>query len=239
MSVLEERITRAHEGDMEEREQLILDNIPLVWSMVARFHYANRDKEELFQIGMVGLMQAIDRFDVSFGVQFSTYAVPLIIGEIRRFLRDDAPVRITRSVMENRKRIYQLIEEQGDLPVEEIVRRLGLTMEDVILAMESDKPVESIYEPVFDSGEGQVLLVDQLEQRDKPVEEQVLEKELIEQAFSGLDEREKEMIRLRFYENKTQSQVGEMMQMTQVQVSRMEKKLLLKMRKGIQEIPCK
>ena len=239
MPVLEERITRAQEGDTEEREQLILDNIPLVWSMVARFHYANRDKEELFQIGMVGLMQAIDRFDVSFGVQFSTYAVPLIIGEIRRFLRDDAPVKVTRSILENRKKIRQLVEEQGDLTVEEIVRRLGITMEDVILAMECDKPVESIYEPVYDSGESQVLLVDQLEQQAKPLEEQVMEKELIHQAFSTLDAREKKMIRLRFYENKTQSQVGEMLDMTQVQVSRMEKKILMKMRNGIQEIPCK
>lgn len=239
MPVLEERITRAQQGDMEEREQLILDNIPLVWSMVARFCYAGRDKEELFQIGMVGLMQAIDRFDVSFGVQFSTYAVPLIIGEIRRFLRDDTTVKITRSVLENRKRIRQLTEQQEDVTVEEIVKKLGITMEDVILAIDSEKPVESIYEPVYDSGESQVFLVDQLEQQGKPVEEQVMERELIQQAFSTLDEKERQMIRLRFYDNKTQTQVGELLQMTQVQVSRMEKKILLKMRKGIQEIPCK
>ena len=112
-------------------------------------------------------------------------------------------------------------------------------MEDVILALESDKPVESIYEPVYDSGESQVYLVDKLEQQEKPIEEQVVERELIEQAFSTLDGREQRMIKLRFYENKTQSQVGELMEMTQVQVSRMEKKVLLKMRKGIQEMPCK
>lgn len=239
MPLLEERIQRAQQGDVKEREQLILDNIPLVWSMVGRFHYLGRDKDELFQIGMVGLMQAVDRFDVGFGVQFSTYAVPLIIGEIRRFLRDDAPVKITRSVMENRKRIRELMDAEGDLNVEEIVARLHISMEDVILALESDKPVESIYEPVYDSGESQVYLVDKLEQQEKPIEEQVMERELIEQAFSTLDGREQRMIKLRFYENKTQSQVGELMEMTQVQVSRMEKKILLKMRKGIQEMPCK
>lgn len=239
MPALIERITRVQQGDRSEREQLILDNIPLVWSMVARFHYANRDKEELFQIGMVGLMQAIDRFDVSYGVQFSTYAVPLIIGEIRRFLRDDSPVKISRSIFENRKRIRELIAQQGDLSVEEIGNSLGIDMEDVILAMESEKPVESIYEPVYDSGESQVFLMDKLQMKEKPIEEQVMEKALLEQAFADLDDKEEEMIRLRFYEDKTQTQVGELMEMTQVQVSRMEKKILLKMRRGIQQVPCK
>ena len=234
MEQLEERITQAHQGDKEAREQLILDNIPLVWSMVGRFHYANRDKDELFQIGMVGLMQAVDRFDVSYGVQFSTYAVPMIIGEIRRFLRDDSLVKVTRSIVEHRKQIRALLEETPGLSVEEIAKRTGLTTEDIILAMESDRPVESIYEPVYDSGESRVMLVDQLKQQDKPIEESVMEKEMLAQAFAKLDDRESRMIRMRFYENKTQTEVGKMLDMTQVQVSRMEKKILLKMRMGIQ-----
>ena len=104
MEKWEEQIKLAHQGDVAAREQMILDNIPLVWSMVARFRYANRDREELFQNGMLGLMQAVDRFDTGFGVQFSTYAVPVIMGEIRRFLRDDTPVKVTRSIVENRKK---------------------------------------------------------------------------------------------------------------------------------------
>ncbi len=231
---LEERITQAHQGDKEARDQLILDNIPLVWSMVGRFRYANRDKDELFQIGMVGLMQAVDRFDVSYGVQFSTYAVPMIIGEIRRFLRDDSLVKVTRSIVEHRKNIRALLEETPGLSVEEIAKRTGLETEDIILAMESDRPVESIYEPIYDSGGSRVLLVDQLKQQDKPIEESVMEKEMLAQAFAKLDDKESRMIRMRFYENKTQTEVGKILDMTQVQVSRMEKKILLKMRMGIQ-----
>lgn len=231
---LEERITLAHQGDKEAREQLILDNMPLVWSMVGRFRYTNRDKDELFQIGMVGLLQAIDRFDVSYGVQFSTYAVPMIMGEIRRFLRDDNLVRVTRSIVENRKLIRGIMEETPGISIEEIANKTGLSTEDVVLAMESDRPVESIYEPVFDSGESQVLLVDQLKQQEKPIEESVVEKEVLEQAFSLLNEKEERIIRMRFYENKTQSEVGKILHMTQVQVSRMEKKTLLKMRVGLQ-----
>lgn len=216
------------------REQKILDNMPLVWSMVSRFRYGNQDKEELFQIGMIGLMQAVDRFDSGYGVRFSTYAVPVILGEIRRFLRDDTPVKITRSIVENRKQIRQLLEENAEYTIEEIAKKTNLSTEDVILAMESEKPVESIYEPVYDSGEGEVLLIEQLKKQEKPVEEQVMEKELLQQAFTQLEETEKRLIALRFYENKTQTQVGELLKITQVQVSRMEKKILRKMRQKLE-----
>ena len=184
----------------------------------------------MFQIGVIGLMQAVDRFDTSYDVKFSTYAVPLIIGEIRRFLRDDTPVKVARSIVENRRRIHALMEQQEHLTVEDIVKETELTMEDVMLALGSERPVESIYEPVYDSGEGEVLLIDQLQKTGKPMEQEVMEHQMLQEAFAQLDETETKVIRLRYFENKTQSQIGELMDMTQVQVFRLEKKILLKMR---------
>ena len=226
MEKWEEQIKLAHQGDVTAREQMILDNIPLVWSMVARFRYANRDREELFQNGMLGLMQAVDRFDTGFGVQFSTYAVPVIMGEIRRFLRDDTPVKVTRSIVENRKKIQMVQEKCPGISLGEIAKKSDLSVEDVVLALES--------ESVYDSGESQVLLVDKLEQQEKNIEEQVMEKELLTQAFSKLDDRERKMIEMRFFENKTQTQVGEILNMSQVQISRWEKKVLIKMRQVVE-----
>lgn len=234
MQKWEEQIKQAQSGDTKAREQIIMDNVPLVWSMVGRFRYANRDREELFQIGMVGLMQAVDRFDTGYGVQFSTYAVPMIIGEIRRYLREDMPVKITRSIVENKRKIQALQENNPQLSLQKIVEQTELSMEDVILALESEKMVESIYETVFDSGESEVCIADKLEQGGKPVEEQVIEQALLQQAFSRLDEKERQVIQLRFFENKTQTQVGEMLDMSQVQVSRWEKKILLKMRQSVE-----
>jgi RNA polymerase sporulation-specific sigma factor len=228
-----EQLHRVRQGDKEAREQMILDNMPLVWSMVGRFAYANREKEELFQVGMVGLMHAIDRFDTRYQVQFSTYAVPMILGEIKRFLRDDGPMKMTRSILEHRKQIRGLLEQDNDMTMEQLAENSGLSMEDVVLALGSEKPVESIYQPVYDAGEGEVLLVDGLPQKDKPVEQDVEEKQLLQQAFTALEPSEERLIRLRFFENKTQTQIGEILHMTQVQVSRMEKKILCKMRREI------
>lgn len=228
-----ELMERAQKGDKAAREQMILDNIPLVWSMVGRFHYTGQEKEDLFQVGMVGLMCAIDRFDTSYHVKFSTYAVPLILGEIRRFLRDDGPMKITRSILEHRKQIRLLTETKDDMTIEEIAEKTGLSTEDVVLALGSEKPVESIYQPVYDAGEGEVLLVDKLQQKERSIEEDVEEKQLLKQAFGPLEPEEERLIWLRFFENKTQSETGALLRMTQVQVSRMEKKILGKMRREI------
>lgn len=234
MQKWEEQIKRAQSGDTKAREKMIMDNVPLVWSMVGRFRYANRDREELFQIGMVGLMQAVDRFNTGYGVQFSTYAVPLIVGEIRRFLREDTPMKITRSIVENKRKIQALQEQNPELSLQKIAELSALSMEDVILALESEQTVESIYETVFDSGESAICLVDKLEQEEKPVEEQIMEQTLLQQAFLGLDDKERQVIQLRFFENKTQTQVGKLLDMSQVQVSRWEKKILVKMRRSVE-----
>ena len=233
MDGITERIERAQRGDKGERDRLVVDNMPLVWSMVGRFSSSGKDKEELFQIGMSGLMQAIDRFDTTYDVRFSTYAVPLILGEIRRFLRDDNPIKVSRTIAEHRKQIQTLQQGQEDISVDQIVEKTGLTREDVVLAMASARPVTSIYETAYDSGESQVLLVDQLEGKEKPMEEEVLEEQILALAMQALSAEEKNLIQMRFFENMTQTEIAGRLGMTQVQVSRREKKILQKMREFI------
>ena len=227
MDGITERIERAQRGDKGERDRLVVDNMPLVWSMVGRFSSSGKDKEELFQIGMIGLMQAIDRFDTTYGVRFSTYAVPLILGEIRRFLRDDNPIKVSRTIAEHRKQIQTLQQGQEDISVDQIVEKTGLTREDVVLAMASARPVTSIYETAYDSGESQV------EGKEKPMEEEVLEEQILALAMQALSAEEKNLIQMRFFENMTQTEIAGRLGMTQVQVSRREKKILQKMREFI------
>lgn len=233
MDEITERIERAQRGDKGERDRLVVDNMPLVWSMVGRFSSSGKDKEELFQIGMIGLMQAIDRFDTTYDVRFSTYAVPLILGEIRRFLRDDNPIKVSRTIAEHRKQIQTLQQGQEDISVDQIVEKTGLTREDVVLAMASARPVTSIYETAYDSGESQVLVVDQLEGKEKPMEEEVVEEQILALAMQALSAEEKRLIQMRFFENMTQTEIAGRLGMTQVQVSRREKKILQKMREFI------
>ncbi len=233
MDGITERIERAQRGDKGERDRLVVDNMPLVWSMVGRFSSSGKDKEELFQIGMIGLMQAIDRFDTTYDVRFSTYAVPLILGEIRRFLRDDNPIKVSRTIAEHRKQIQTLQQGQEDISVDQIVEKTGLTREDVVLAMASARPVTSIYETAYDSGESQVLVVDQLEGKEKPMEEEVVEEQILALAMQALSAEEKNLIQMRFFENMTQTEIAGRLGMTQVQVSRREKKILQKMREFI------
>lgn len=182
---------------------------------------------------MIGLMQAIDRFDTTYDVRFSTYAVPLILGEIRRFLRDDNPIKVSRTIAEHRKQIQTLQQGQEDISVDQIVEKTGLTREDVVLAMASARPVTSIYETAYDSGESQVLLVDQLEGKEKPMEEEVVEEQILALAMQALSAEEKNLIQMRFFENMTQTEIAGRLGMTQVQVSRREKKILQKMREFI------
>lgn len=233
MDGITERIERAQRGDKGERDRLVVDNMPLVWSMVGRFSSSGKDKEELFQIGMIGLMQAIDRFDTTYDVRFSTYAVPLILGEIRRFLRDDNPIKVSRTIAEHRKQIQTLQQGQEDISVDQIVEKTGLTREDVVLAMASARPVTSIYETAYDSGESQVFVVDQLEGKEKPMEEEVMEEQILALAMQALSAEEKRLIQMRFFENMTQTEIAGRLGMTQVQVSRREKKILQKMREFI------
>lgn len=230
-------IRKAHQGDKAARDTLVTENLGLVWSVVRRFDNRGLDREELFQIGSIGLIKAIDRFDVDYEVCFSTYAVPVIMGEIRRFLRDDGIVKVSRSLKENNWKIQRAREELyrklGREPqLEELAEETGLSSEEMVLAMESGREVESIYRSVYQSDGSEISLADKLtEQRN---DHELLENRLlVEHLLEELSPQEQTLIRLRYFEDATQSQTAQALGTSQVQVSRMEKKILLRMRKSI------
>lgn len=229
-----ELFIRAQKGDKEAKEQLFKDNMGLVHHVIKR--YVNRvgiETEDLFQIGAMGLVKAIEKFDIDYGVCFSTYAVPLIVGEIRRFLRDDGIIKIRRSVKENGKRIDWIRDafwkKMGREPtLSELAEDSGIAVEDIITALEACREVESIYKTVYASDGNEMLLVDMLGKEGES--DEIVNRLLLEKLLSALDEREKNLIQLRYFENKTQMQVAGDLGMSQVQVSRLEKKVLLRLR---------
>lgn len=232
-------IRKAHQGDKAARDTLVTENLGLVWSVVRRFDNRGLDREELFQIGSIGLIKAIDRFDVDYEVCFSTYAVPVIMGEIRRFLRDDGIVKVSRGLKENNWKIQKAKEELcrklGREPrLEELSEATGLTPEEMVLAMESGREVESIYRSVYQSDGSEISLADRLaeERNDQEVLENRL---LVERLMEELTPQEQTLIRLRYFEDATQSQTAAALGTSQVQVSRLEKKILLRMRKSISQ----
>lgn len=232
-------IRRAQEGDKTARNQMISDNLGLVHSIVRRFENRGCDREELFQTGCIGLIKAIEKFDLSLQLAFSTYAVPMIMGEIRRFLRDDGMVKVSRTLKENGYKISKarelLTNELGREPnLLEIEALTELSREEIVMAMEANREVESIFQPVAGTDGDEILLVDQLGTTgniyDEPEKEAVLNELLIMQLMETLDEREQRVIRLRYFENMTQCEVASVMGMTQVQISRLERKILLRLR---------
>lgn len=230
-------IKQSHEGDKDARNILVERNLGLVWSIVRRFSGRGHEIEDLFQIGCIGLMKAIDKFDVSYDVKFSTYAVPMISGEIKRFLRDDGMVKVSRSIKENAWKIRnasdRLTQELGrDATVEEISLETNLLIEDIVVAMEANEEVESIYKPVYQSDGNQIYMMDKLPEK-KDYNEILLNQMLIEQMLDGLTELERQIIKLRYFKDKTQVEVAKEVGISQVQVSRMEKKILLQMRKEL------
>lgn len=233
-------IRRAQSGEKEAREVLIEENLGLVHHIVKRFAGRGYEMEDLFQIGVIGLMKAVDKFNTSFEVKFSTYAVPLISGEIKRFLRDDGMVKVSRTLKENGMRVKyareRLYKEKGREPsLEEVAREAALTVEEVVLSMEATIQVESIYRCVYQNDGSEICLADQLADDRKDEQEMLLNHMVIGQLLDGLPDKEKQLIRLRYYQDKTQTEVAKMMGISQVQVSRMEKKILLGMRKKIQD----
>lgn len=227
-------IQLAHEGDQSAREQLVLDNVGLVWSIVRRFAGRGHELEDLYQIGCIGLIKAIDKFNLEFDVKFSTYAVPMITGEIKRFLRDDGMIKVSRSLKElgmrvssiREKMIWELGREPG---LEELAVRAGVSREEVAASMEASVEVESIYRTVG-SGEDQNLrLLDKL-QDEHEQQEELLNKMVLKQLLEQLSGKDREIIMRRYFENQTQSQIAADLNISQVQVSRLEKKILRKMR---------
>ena len=229
-----ELLLRAKNGDKEAGEQLVQENLGLVGSVVRRFENRGYDREDLFQIGAIGLMKAIEKFDFSYEVRFSTYAVPLVAGEIRRFLRDDGMMKVSRSIKESGWRVKQsrekLEQELGrSVTLQEISEDTGLSEEEIALAMDASEEVASIYQTIYQSDGSELYLVDKMAD-DAPQEEQLLNRITIEQLIGRLEPKEQKLITLRYFEGRTQSLVADTMGMTQVQVSRMEKKILHKMR---------
>ena len=230
MDRTEELIRRSQDGDKAARDILIEENMGLIHHVVKRFLGRGVEAEDLFQIGAVGLVKAVDRFDLSFGVRFSTYAVPMIAGEIKRFLRDDSMIKVSRSLKELAVKAArlreQLLMERGEEPgVDELAERLRVEPEELVQAMDSCTEVESL-QKVISQGDGEgVSLIERVEQG-KDEQEALLRRILLEELLSSLDPKERRLIVLRFFHDRTQTQVASELGMSQVQVSRLEKKIL-------------
>ncbi len=230
MDRTEELIRRSQEGDKAARETLIEENLGLIHHVVKRFLGRGVEAEDLFQIGAVGLVKAVDRFDLSFGVRFSTYAVPMIAGEIKRFLRDDSMIKVSRSLKELAVKAArlreQLLMERGEEPgVDELARRLKVEPEELVQAMDSSIEVESLQKVICQGSSEGVSLMERVEQGHDEQEE-LLRRMLLEELLSSLEPRERRLIVLRFFYDRTQTQVAMELGMSQVQVSRLEKKIL-------------
>lgn len=227
-------IKQSHDGDETARAQLVEENMGLVWCIVKRFCGRGTEPEDLFQIGSIGLLKAIDKFNLDFKVKFSTYAVPMIAGEIRRFLRDDGMIKVSRSLKELSYKAHlireRLQEELGrDATVQELAQELGVPEEELTMALESSGEVESIYKPVYQKDGNEIQLVDRLMEKEGH-EEQILNKIVLGGLLETLKKEERRLIYLRYFKNQTQTQVGKELGISQVQVSRMEKKILLYLR---------
>lgn len=232
-------IKKAQDGDKEAREQLINENVGLVWSIVRRYMGRGQEAEDLFQIGVIGLMKAVDKFDLSYEVMFSTYAVPMISGEIKRYLRDNnSLIKMSRSIKENGWKIKQAKErlayELGrDATMEELAAATELSMEDVVTALEANSEIESIYKTVYQGDGNEIYLVDRIRE-EKNETESLINRMTVEKLLDSLTESERILIVSRYFEDKTQTETAKILGISQVQVSRLEKKILLKMRKNVQ-----
>ncbi|MBS6194902.1 MAG: SigF/SigG family RNA polymerase sporulation sigma factor [Clostridiales bacterium] len=227
-------IRMAHEGDKDARNTLIEENIGLVWSIVKRFQNRGVEMEDLFQIGSIGLIKAVDKFNTDYEVQFSTYAVPMIAGEIKRFLRDDGILKVSRSLKETAGKAYAIREglekQKGREPTTaEIAGELGMPVEELILAMESNAQVESLQQVIYHGDGGDISLMDKLEEKEN-ANEKVVNRMFLEEILGSLDGKDRELIFKRYFQEMTQSAIADEMGISQVQVSRMEKKILKEMR---------
>ena len=247
-------IARSQAGEKEAREVLIEKNLGLVHHIVRRFAGRGYELEDLFQIGTIGLMKAIDKFDLKLGVRFSTYAVPMIAGEIKRFLRDDGPVKVSRTIKENGMKIavarQRFQTAEGREPtLQELSEQTGLSREEIVIAMEASASVESIYSAVYQEDGSEIYLVDKVVRGERgsvgsspglglggedAEKEKLLNHMLLKQLLDSLNPQEKSLIRMRYFQNKTQMEVAAVLGVSQVQVSRLEKKILRSLRERAQ-----
>ena len=230
-------LEKTKQGDVQARRELISGNLRLVLSVVQRFTNRRENLDDLFQVGCIGLVKAVDNFNTELDVKFSTYAVPMIIGEIRRYLRDNNSIRISRSVRDLAYRALQAKEDliklrESEPTVDDIAKHLGEEKEAVVRAMEAIIEPISLYEPVFNEGGDSIYVMDQISDTNSS-DEIWLENIALKQAMKCLDERERTIINLRYYKNKTQMEIAEEIGISQAQVSRLEKGALEHMRRQI------
>ncbi len=229
-----ELLKLAKEGDQDAKEQIVTENLGLVWAVARRYIGRGYELEDLYQIGCIGLVKCIDKFDLSFDVKFSTYAVPLISGEIKRFLRDDGMIKISRSLKETAYKVNrvrnEMINKTGVEPgLSEISELLNIDVCEIVASLEANVEVESIQKTIYQNDGNPVCLADKLAD-EKDEQEDVIDQMVIEELLSRLEETESRIIKMRYFENKTQTEIAAEIGISQVQVSRMEKKILLKMR---------
>lgn len=223
------------QGDKQARQQYIYGNLRLVLSVIQRFSNRGEYMDDLFQVGCIGLMKAIDNFDITQGVKFSTYAVPMIIGEVRRYLRDNNPIRVSRSLRDTAYKALQVkerltAEKSKEPDIEEIAKELGMPKESIVMALDAIQDPISLFEPVYHDGGDTLFVMDQVSD-EKSGDTLWLENISLSEAMERLTDREKRIVNLRFFQGKTQTEVSTEIGISQAQVSRLEKSALCHMRK--------
>lgn len=232
-----ELLRRTKAGDQAARQELIEGNLRLVLSVIQRFSGRGENADDLFQVGCVGLIKAIDNFDISQPVRFSTYGVPMIIGEIRRYLRDNSAIRVSRSMRDTAYKVLQvrdkyLAENQREPTMEQIAQELGIPREDVVFAMDAIVDPVSLYEPVYSDGGDAICVMDQVSDT-RNTDESWTDRIALKEAMKRLDDRERRILSLRFYEGKTQMEVSAEVGISQAQVSRLEKGAINTIKKNL------
>lgn len=233
----QELLRRVKEGDMAAREALIQGNLRLVLSVIQKFTNRGENADDLFQVGCIGLIKAIDNFDVNLNVKFSTYGVPMIVGEIRRYLRDNSSMRVSRSMRDTAYKVLQakeayLAKHQKEPTVEEIAQIIGIRREDVVFALDAILEPVSLYEPVYSDSGDAICVIDQVKDN-KNTDERWTERIALKEAVGHLTERERRILSMRFFQGKTQMEVSTEIGISQAQVSRLEKNALRQIRKEL------
>lgn len=231
-------IKRGQEGDRCALETIVQENNRLVWSVVKHFSGKGYETEDLYQIGCIGLIKAVKKFDFSKNVQFSTYAIPMIMGEIRKFLRDDGPVKVSRSIKELAHKIWYISNDitkrtGREATISEIANEIRISVEEAAMAIAAAAQPISLYQPLKEGDINEITLIDTIEAGDS-FDENIIDSVTVKNATSKLPSRERDLIFMRYYQNKTQTEVAAKLGISQVQVSRLEKKILLKLRQEIE-----
>ncbi len=232
-----ELLRRTKEGDLSARETLIQGNLRLVLSVIQKFLGRGENVDDLFQVGCIGLIKAIDNFDITQGVRFSTYGVPMIVGEIRRYLRDNSAIRVSRSMRDTAYKVLQAREKlmrqnQREPTVEQIAKELDIPREEIVFAMDAIVDPMSLYDPIYSDGGDTLCVMDQISDRNN-TDESWIEQIALKDAISRLGQRERNILAMRFYQGKTQMEVSAEIGISQAQVSRLEKSAIRSIKKGL------